>query len=262
MKVVVRWIALLALAFSTAAARSDDSQPLTTPARTGVVYTSHQQPETVVVAATADRATTAREWGLTDIEWTRYEDIMAGPRGIWSPHLDPLTALGVEARSDTERRHFAELWSRVEYQRVQRELAFETARSEAFARLYPAVRPVEYIPSVRDAAALSAPGAKRLLFFATKTCVDACREPLNRLLPLANVQSTTTLDIYVAGLDTDDQALRQWATQLAVPVGLIKAGRVTLNHEAGALAQLRLGTAALPLTLVRTADGKLSPFKS
>ena len=37
----------------------------------------------------------AKNWGLTEQEWTRFEKIQTGPRGFWSPNLDPLTALGV-----------------------------------------------------------------------------------------------------------------------------------------------------------------------
>ncbi|MGH8490233.1 MAG: hypothetical protein ACREXS_15530, partial [Gammaproteobacteria bacterium] len=37
----------------------------------------------------------SKRWGLTGEDWQRYERLMTGPRGIWSPHLDPVTALGV-----------------------------------------------------------------------------------------------------------------------------------------------------------------------
>ena len=51
----------------------------------------------------------ARDWGLGVEEWTRYRDLMQGPLGVYSPHLDPLTALGIEARADQERQRYAEL---------------------------------------------------------------------------------------------------------------------------------------------------------
>lgn len=38
----------------------------------------------------------ARQWGLSDSDWSRYQTLMKGERGIMSPGLDPLTALGVE----------------------------------------------------------------------------------------------------------------------------------------------------------------------
>src|SRR3546814_12388825 len=51
----------------------------------------------------------AREWGLQPEEWARYRQLMQGPLGVYSPQLDPLTALGIEARSEEERRRHAEL---------------------------------------------------------------------------------------------------------------------------------------------------------
>ena len=46
----------------------------------------------------------ARDWGLRSEEWARYRQLMQGPLGVYSPQLDPLTALGIEARSEEERR--------------------------------------------------------------------------------------------------------------------------------------------------------------
>src|SRR3990167_11135556 len=56
----------------------------------------------------------AANWGLTEQEWSRFEHIQAGPRGFWSPNLDPLTALGIEAQSDQERRRYAQLQVKLE----------------------------------------------------------------------------------------------------------------------------------------------------
>ena len=55
------------------------------------------------------RATLAQEWGLNQQEWTRYQTLMQGPQGVYSTWHDPLTALGIEARSAEERRRYADL---------------------------------------------------------------------------------------------------------------------------------------------------------
>ena len=68
----------------------------------------------------------AASWGLTEQEWTRFEKIQAGPRGFWSPNLDPLTALGVEAETVQERQRYAELQVALEAKRAERELAYQT----------------------------------------------------------------------------------------------------------------------------------------
>ena len=49
---------------------------------------------------------------------------MEGPLGIHSPNLDPLSALGIEARSDEERRRYAELQVQIEARRVEKLLAY------------------------------------------------------------------------------------------------------------------------------------------
>lgn len=74
----------------------------------------------------------ARDWGLRQEEWTRYRELMAGPLGIYSPNLDPLSALGTEARSDQERQHYAELQVQAEARRVDKLLAYQRAYDEAW----------------------------------------------------------------------------------------------------------------------------------
>ena len=69
----------------------------------------------------------ARDWGLRPEEWARYRQLMQGPLGIYSPNLDPLTALGIEARSDEERNRYAELQVQAESRRVGKTLSINAA---------------------------------------------------------------------------------------------------------------------------------------
>src|SRR3546814_285996 len=68
----------------------------------------------------------AHEWNLQAEEWARYRQLMQGPLGVYSPNLDPLTALGIEARSEEERRRYAELQVQAEAQRVGKTLAYRS----------------------------------------------------------------------------------------------------------------------------------------
>ena len=81
----------------------------------------------------------ARDWGLRPEEWARYRQLMQGPLGIYSPNLDPLTALGIEARSDEERNRYAELQVQAESRRVGKTLAYQRAYDAAWQRLFPRV---------------------------------------------------------------------------------------------------------------------------
>ena len=77
-------------------------QPPAAPARNAQ---SQERP----LAARALDNRVASDWGLQPQEWARYRELMDGPLGIYSPNLDPLSALGIEARTDEERRRYAEL---------------------------------------------------------------------------------------------------------------------------------------------------------
>lgn len=84
----------------------------------------------------------AGEWGLSPEDYQRYQQLMNGPRGIQSPGLDPLSALGIEARTPAERRQYAEKWVKEEFARTQKELDFQREINTAWQRLYPDRLPV------------------------------------------------------------------------------------------------------------------------
>ena len=66
-----------------------------------------------------------KQWGISGEEYQRYQQLMDGPRGTQSPGLDPLTALGIEAQSDAERKKYAEQWVKQEFVRTEKELKFQ-----------------------------------------------------------------------------------------------------------------------------------------
>ncbi len=108
-------------------------QPATTSARN-----AQSQERPLAARVLDDRVAT--EWGLQPQEWARYRELMDGPLGIYSPNLDPLSALGIEARTDEERRRYAELQVQVEARRVEKLLAYQRAYDEAWQRLNPGMQ--------------------------------------------------------------------------------------------------------------------------
>jgi integrating conjugative element protein (TIGR03759 family) len=75
-------------------------------------------------------------WHLSDDEMQRAKLLMLGPRGNFSvPNLSPVEALGIHARDDAERRKYAELFARAQYEDVQRVLAFQRAYDVAIRQL-------------------------------------------------------------------------------------------------------------------------------
>lgn len=186
----------------------------------------------------------ARDWGLTEQEWSRVEALQAGPRGYWSPGLDPLTLLGVEARDEAERQRYAELQVRLEAQRAERELAYQRAYDAAWARLYPELLPVQGLA----APPLASPVAPRLALFVASDC-PPCRRRVQQLQ-----SSGAAFDLFLVDSQDDDQRLRAWARDLGIDPARVREGRITLNHGQSSWRPLA-GSGPLPATF-QPVDGQ------
>ncbi|CAK1314483.1 integrating conjugative element protein, PFL_4693 family [Burkholderia pseudomallei] len=183
----------------------------------------------------------AGAWGLDATEWSRYQQLMQGPLGIYSPNLDPLTALGLEARSDAERQHYAELQVRAEAQRVEKELAYQQAYDAAWKRLHPDLTPVRSLTSTpRPGASIAHTG--RLAIFVKDDCA-ACDARVRQLQT-----SGAAFDIYMVGSRGDDARIRAWAQRVGIDPAKVRAGAITLNHDAGRWLMLG-GQGTLPAVL-------------
>lgn len=166
----------------------------------------------------------AASWGLTEQEWTRFEKIQAGPRGFWSPNLDPLTALGVEAGTDQERQRYAELQVALEAKRAERELAYQNAYTAAWAKLFPGLLPIQGMASSSPTSSSVAP---RPALFVEDHC-PACTAEAQRLQ-----NSDTAFDIYLVGSQGEDERLRNWARQADIDPAKVQHRQITLNHDRG-----------------------------
>ena len=169
-----------------------------------------------------DSGRRAAVWNLTPADWTRYEELMAGRRGAWSPDADPLLVLGAHARDAAERRRFAEAFVLAEHARVEGELAFERAVQAAWRRLFPGRLRV-----AAPAGTLPASDVERYALVVERDCADCGR----RLR--TTMAAGVPVDVYVRGA-AGDADLRAWAAEQAVERGAVRAGLVTLNHGDGA----------------------------
>ncbi|WLH20991.1 MULTISPECIES: TIGR03759 family integrating conjugative element protein [Pseudomonas] len=164
----------------------------------------------------------AARWGLTEQEWTRFEQIQAGPRGFWSPNLDPLTALGVEAQTDQERQRYAELQVALEAKRAERELAYQNTYTAAWAKLFPRLLPIQGMASTATSSAVPSQA-----LFVEDHC-PACTAEAQRLQ-----SSDTAFDIYLVGSQGDDERVRSWARQADIDPAKVQRRQITLNHDRG-----------------------------
>jgi integrating conjugative element protein (TIGR03759 family) len=167
----------------------------------------------------------ARDWGLRPEEWARYRQVMQGPLGIYSPNLDPLTALGIEARSDEERNRYAELQVQAESKRVGKTLAYQRAYDAAWKRLYPGQQRVN-MPGAKAPGAGNR-GSGRLAVFVKAEC-PPCEQRVRQLQAAG-----TAFDLYMVGSRQEDARIRQWATQAGIDAGRVRSRTITLNHDAG-----------------------------
>lgn len=188
----------------------------------------------------------AQDWGLSGDEWRRYRELMEGPLGIHSPNLDPLTALGIEARSDEERRRYAELQVQVEARRVEKLLAYQQAYDDAWQRLYPGAQRVNLPDALSGEGALT--GSGRTAVFVRDDC-PPCAQVVQHLQAAG-----TEFDVYMVGSRQDDTRIRAWARQVQIDTARVRNGTITLNHDGGRW--LALGLPGELPTVVRQVDGQ------
>lgn len=188
----------------------------------------------------------ARDWGLQPEEWARYRQLMQGPLGVYSPNLDPLTALGIEARTDQERRRYAELQVRAEARRTEKLLAYQRAYDDAWKRLHPTLLPVVLDGAGSVTTASGAPD--RLAVFIKEDC-PPCEQRVKQLQAAG-----TAFDLYMVGSRQDDARIRQWAAQVGIDPAKVRARTITLNHDAGRW--LSIGVQGELPAVVREVDGQ------
>ncbi|MFW5391516.1 TIGR03759 family integrating conjugative element protein [Yersinia sp. 2544 StPb PI] len=185
----------------------------------------------------------AQQWGLSETEWQKYQQLKQGKRGIQSPGLDPLTTLGVESDNSAERRRLAERWVKEEYQRTQKELAFQREVNVAWNRLYPNALSV----NMGNASGLAHDTNGRLALFVRDNC-ERCDVRLAAVLA-----DNRPVDIYLVGSDGKDDTVRQWAVSHHIPVDRVRSRQVTLNHDKGLW--LTYGQGQMPVILQQGENG-------
>lgn len=180
-------------------------------------HLEHKRNDTTTTQTQAvDVRERAAMWSLTPEDWARYEEIMAGPRGTWSPNLDPITALGIHARDEAERVRYANILARIEHHRLEQELAFERAYGTAFSALYGDA-------ITHEKTAVHASGWR---WYGRLGIDDASF----RLVLAAVKRQGTPLEVFLRGA-SDDQAYREWAATQQIPISLVQSRQIVLQHD-------------------------------
>ncbi len=215
-----RVILSIALTVSPSALLSSAANAEDASATSSTILPSREQPAVTGLSDTQK----AKDWGLREEEWTRYRSLMQGPLGVYSPNLDPLTALGIEASTDEERRRYAELQVAIEARRVEKLLAYQRAYDDAWQRLHPGMERVG--ASLADLQTTPS-GSGRLAVFVKDKC-PACGQAVQRLQ-----SAGTEFDLYMVGTRQDDARIRDWAKSVQIDPARVRSGAITLNHDSG-----------------------------
>ena len=228
-------VAMLFILLATGAARAD-----TVNSATSTTSTANSLQDK---SLQSQQQQSAQQWGLSDTEWQKYQQLKQGKRGIQSPGLDPLTTLGVESDSVSERRRLAELWVKEEYQRTEKELAFQREVNAAWSRLYPNALSV----NMGNASGLAHDTNGRMALFVRDNC-ERCDARLAAVLA-----DNRPVDIYLVGSDGKDDTVRKWAVSHNIPVDRVRSRQITLNHDRGLW--LTYGQGQMPVILQQGENG-------
>lgn len=185
-----------------------------------------------------------KAWGLSEADWGRYRILMNGPSGLWYAHVAPAVVLGINARSEAERRRYARMVWEQEQARLDALLAFnrayqEIARTErgrpGFSLFDEAALPQSRVRQHRTAV------TGRITAFVAPDCPQ-CERQIRELTALGR-----SFDVYVVGADSD-RDIRIWAQRAGIPVERVFSRSITLNHDAAnRLEQSGWGRSDLPL---------------
>lgn len=177
-----------------------------------------------------------QQWALSKVDWARYKTLMQGIRGSISPkNVSPIEVLGTHARTDAERRKYAEIWATMRHEDIDRILAFQLAYNQAFARLYPNEPMIDTNLLNADQRSDFKAGDRVLVFLKIDRCAE-CETIIQKIMRDEGVK-TLHVDIYFVDTQnkTDDSKIRQWAKRNKIDAQRLKTGRITLNHDQGML---------------------------
>ena len=184
----------------------------------------------VVIGRIGLGETARKAWGIDEADWQVYRELMAGPSGLWYPHLPPAMVLGINATTGAERRRFARIVRDQERQKL--DALFE------FNRTYQAIaRSERERPgfSLFDESLLRSPvrqasrtpvRPERVIAFVGPDC-PRCDSAVRTL-----AAAGTALDVYYVDAASDGE-IRSWARRIGIPVERVRSRTVTLNHDAG-----------------------------
>ena len=207
--------------------------------------TTTSKTDTSEVTLSELNMTRAKAWGLSLEDYEKSQTLREGVGSYWDASTDPITMLGIHAKTASKRRFYAEKLAHFEYKMYGMLQEFENAHSAAWKKLYPKASKFDFTESIKarpfnendifpvseDALSVQQsdviPDLGRLAYFVNIPC--QCEQTIARLIRSA---LTTPVDIYIINAK-DDKQIQLWAQQMQIPVELVQRSAITLNHDDG-----------------------------
>jgi len=184
----------------------------------------------------------AKSWKLTESEYGRYKMLLdTTQRGIWTPSIDPITLLGVEARNELEEKRFARLFNDIELARTKKDISFAAAQSKDIRRLSPnsnaftsyldqrEERRVNYnkVGSLSEGSPITDSSWESTMYVVyvdlMRDCNVLCFEQISKVL------SKSRIEFFFVNAKSDDE-IYSFAKTHSIPSEKVKSGVINLNY--------------------------------
>lgn len=191
----------------------------------GAVEVTNTLIERSKAVSTISVADTAKAWNLTDSDVKKYNKIMSGTRGVFSPGIAPPLALALEAKTPEERKKYLVIYAKLEQERTQKDLATSRMYKQVFDELFP--EPVIDKSFLYEDNKNYIRDGDRFVIFINLDCTKCKGKLLTGLIKTSNFKNIPT-DIYVKGAKTSGD-LQRWAREMGINSEKVAEGRITLN---------------------------------
>ena len=165
----------------------------------------------------------AKMYGLDMKQWSQYQTLLKGPRGLWSPNIHPLMALGIrKGIKDSEKRRLAKQYATIHFERVKRELAFEHAVFDAGMRKYGhlSLFKEDFTQTKNNTLFNKASNVTKRFQYFVRTDCSSCRQTIQAWL-----KKGQKFDLYISG---NKQKITRFAKKMGISP-LLVPGQITLN---------------------------------
>ena len=185
------------------------------------------------IELTTEQLHQAQVWGLTEAEEQRFVQLMQNRSALYykDTKLSPTEILGLNARTQQEREHYAALAALQNEQQISQLLAWRNAYQSAYqdrTKNLPVIKPFDTTPfSPYAYKAIDLKPGDQLYFYLRLT--DTVNAQLTVVYRLLQNSRDTKLTLILMGDDANLSTITAWAKSHGVPVSLVKQKRILLR---------------------------------